>query len=95
MSKKIVVPDGIKGWGLQLNNDRDKPELGYGWHVYIETMRGERHERTSKENKPHKQAKRNAQAALMRLRHKVGGTKPQRRLSMDASIWARELGITV
>jgi len=81
-----------KSWGWQLSNNRDRPELGYAWCVYVETAE-KKHERSSTVNKPHKEARRNAMAALRRLRHKIAGTRPNRRMSMEASIWAAQLGI--
>lgn len=64
----------------------------YRWTIHVETAAGET-QRQSTVSKPHRQAKRNAQHALMRLRHKIGGTKPRRRLSFEGQVWARELGI--
>lgn len=83
----------VTSWGWQLHNDRDRPELGYTWSVYVENAE-KKHVRATTVSKPHKQALRNAKDALRRLRHKVAGTKPRRRLSMDASIWAGILGIS-
>jgi hypothetical protein len=57
----------LKDWGFELTYNRDHPELGSGWEVYVEEFNGTLHKRYSHENKPHKEALRNAKAALRRL----------------------------
>lgn len=84
--------DEVISWGWQLHNDTVvTPEL-YTWSVYVET-KTQKYVRATTELKPHKAALRNAKAACRRLRHKIEGTKPRRRLSMDGSIWSGILGI--
>jgi hypothetical protein len=60
----------VLSYGWQIQGDRDNPEAGYTWEVYVETAE-RKHVRATTELKPHKQAVRNAKAAQRRLLRKV------------------------